>query len=156
MVFPLIFKDQLESTRQEKKRMNGLKQFNPSYINILPALVVERNLFIYIAINKKSFDKRTKSHNDYIPNIDKSQYFYCPFGKDIKKKRKLFLGFKLMFQSSFINKLRCRLFFFKNFLLVFWYWNINQFPFLLFFLRYPNLLINALQLFFIIFRIRID
>jgi len=69
----------------------------------LPTLVV---------VKRKLYDEKTKSHNDYIPTIDCSIGFMVfLFRKNIKKKRKLFLGFKLMFQSSFILKLlRCRLF----------------------------------------------
>jgi len=68
----------------------------------LPALVVEFFFgSILLQILKKKFDKRTKSHNDYIPKNNFTYFFYCPFDKDIKKKRKLFLGFKLTFQSSF-------------------------------------------------------
>jgi len=52
------------------------------------------------------YDEKTKSHNDYIPIVI-AYNFMVFLEKNIKKKRKLFLGFKLMFQSSFILKNYC-------------------------------------------------
>jgi len=99
--FPFDFQGTTWKNQTGKKRENGIykKKINfPTKAKSLPALVVEvwliKNKFYHLASIKEQ---------NLIMNIFQKTcvFFLLSFFKDIKKKRKLFLVFKLLFQSSF-------------------------------------------------------
>jgi len=79
-----------------KKNEKKVKTMRANTLSLLSLF-----LLLLLSEKKNSNDKRTKSHNDYIQKKNISIFFLIVLFKDIKKKRKLFLGFKLTFQSSF-------------------------------------------------------